>query len=155
MKKKKVVDVVAEIVEPFAKAQGMEFLDVEFVKEGPYRYLRVTIDKEDGVSLDDCQLVSQHLNSKLDSIDPIEEQYFLEVTSPGVERTLKKDYDFERFKDREIQLKLYQPFEGQKVINGVLLGLVDDNIMIKNEAMGEVAIPKSKVSVAKLVVEFE
>ena len=155
MKKKRVVDVVSEIVEPFAKTQGMELLDVEFVKEGPYRYLRVTIDKEEGVSLDDCQLVSQHLNSKLDSIDPIEEQYFLEVTSPGVERTLKKDSDFERFKDREIQLKLYQPFEGQKVINGFLLGLVDDNIMIKNEAMGEVSIPKSKVSVAKLVVEFE
>ncbi len=155
MKKKRVVDVVSEIVEPFAKAQGLELLDVEFVKEGPYRYLRVTIDKEEGVSLDDCQLVSQHLNSKLDSIDPIEEQYFLEVTSPGVERTLKKDSDFERFKDREIQLKLYQPFEGQKVINGFLLGLVDDNIMIKNEAMGEVSIPKSKVSVAKLVVEFE
>ncbi|MBF4691767.1 ribosome maturation factor RimP [Fusibacter ferrireducens] len=155
MKKKRVVDVVSEIVEPFTRTQGLELLDVEFVKEGPYRYLRVTIDKETGVSLDDCQLVSQHLNSKLDSIDPIEEQYFLEVTSPGVERILKRDQDFERFKDREVQLKLYQPFEGQKVINGVLVGLVEDNIIIKNEAMGEVAIPKSKVSVAKLVVEFE
>lgn len=155
MKKKRVVDVVADIVAPFAKTQGMELVDVEFVKEGPYRYLRVTIDKEEGVSLDDCQLVSQHLNSKLDTIDPIEEQYFLEVTSPGVERQLKKDQDFERFKGREVQLKLYQPFEGQKVINGILLGLVDDNIMIKNEAMGEVQIPKSKVSVAKLIVDFE
>ena len=155
MKKKRVVDVVADIVAPFAKTQGMELVDVEFVKEGPYRYLRVTIDKEEGVSLDDCQLVSQHLNSKLDTIDPIEEQYFLEVTSPGVERQLKKDQDFERFKGREVLIKYYQHFEGKKVINVILLGLVDDNIMIKNEAMGEVQIPKSKVSVAKLIVDFE
>ncbi len=155
MKKKRVVDIVEEIVSPFAKANAMELVDVEFVKEGPYRYLRVTIDKEDGVSLDDCQLVSQHLNAKLDKLDPIEEQYFLEVTSPGVERTLKKDHDFERFKGREVQLKLYQPFEGQKVINGELVGLLDENIIVKNESMGQVEIPRSKVSLAKLVVEFE
>lgn len=155
MKKKRVVDVVEEIVTAFAKGQEIELVDVEFVKEGPYRYLRVTIDKENGVSLDDCQLVSQHLNAKLDSLDPIEEQYFLEVTSPGVERPLKKDSDFERFKGREVQLKLYQPFEGQKVLNGILKGLLGDDIVIENEKMGEIKIAKSKVSLVRLVVEFE
>ena len=82
MKKKRVVDVVEEILAPFMQTNAMEIVDIEFVKEGPYRYLRVIIDKEEPVTLDDCQLVSQFLNGKLDSLDPIEEQYFLEVSSP-------------------------------------------------------------------------
>ena len=97
MKKKRVVDVVEEILTPYVRSQNMEVVDVEFVKEGPYRYLRVTIDKDEPVTLDDCQLVSQYLNSKLDDLDPIEEQYFLEVSSPGVERVLKKEREFEKF----------------------------------------------------------
>lgn len=155
MKKKRVVDIVEEILTPFVKTHDMEIVDVEFVKEGPYRYLRITIDKEEPVTLDDCQLVSQYLNAQLDTIDPIEEQYFLEVSSPGVERTLKKDKEFEKFKGRTVQLKLFQTFEGQKAITGTLVGLIDDHIVIENEAMGKVEIPKSKVSLTKLVVEFE
>ena len=155
MKKKKVVDVVEEILTPFVKTQDMEIVDFEFVKEGPYRYLRVIIDKEAPVTLDDCQLVSQFLNSKLDTLDPIEEQYFLEVSSPGVERVLKKDKEFEKFKGHLVQLKLFQAFEGQKAITGTLVGLIDDHIVIENAQMGKVEIPKSKVSVTKLVVEFE
>lgn len=155
MKKKRVVDIVEDILTPFVKTHDMEIVDVEFVKEGPYRYLRVTIDKEEPVTLDDCQLVSQYLNSQLDTIDPIEEQYFLEISSPGVERTLKKDKEFEKFKGRTVQLKLFQAFEGQKAITGTLIGLIDDHIVIENESMGKVEIPKSKVSLTKLVVEFE
>lgn len=155
MKKKRVVDVVEEILTPYVGTIGIELVDVEFVKEGPYRYLRVTIDKEDAVSLDDCQLVSQYLNQRLDQVDPIEEHYFLEVTSPGVERVLKKDKEFERFAGREIQLKLFHPFEGQKVILGSLVGLIDDHIVVSHETMGRIEIPKSKVSLAKLVVNFD
>ncbi|MDH8676589.1 ribosome maturation factor RimP [Fusibacter bizertensis] len=155
MKKKRVVDVVEDILTPFVKTHDMEIVDVEFVKEGPYRYLRVTIDKEEPVTLDDCQLVSKYLNEQLDKVDPIEEQYFLEITSPGVERVLKKDKDYEKFKGRVIQLKLFHTFEGQKAITGTLVGLIDDHIVIENEAMGKIEIPKSKVSLAKLVVEFE
>ncbi len=155
MKKKRVVDIVEDILTPFVKTHDMEIVDVEFVKEGPYRYLRVTIDKEEPVTLDDCQLVSQYLNSQLDTIDPIEEQYFLEISSPGVERTLKKDKEFEKFKGRTVQIKLFQAFEGQKAITGTLIGLIDDHIVIENESMGKVEIPKSKVSLTKLVVEFE
>lgn len=155
MKKKRVVDVVEDILTPFVKTHDMEIVDVEFVKEGPYRYLRVTIDKEEPVTLDDCQLVSKYLNEQLDKVDPIEEQYFLEITSPGVERVLKKDKDYEKFKGRVIQLKLFHTFEGQKAITGKLVGLIDDHIVIENEAMGKIEIPKSKVSLAKLVVEFE
>ncbi|MDW7660964.1 MAG: ribosome maturation factor RimP [Bacillota bacterium] len=155
MKKKRVVDVVDDILTPYIGQFGLELVDVEFVKEGPYRYLRVTIDKEDAVTLDDCQLVSQYLNKKLDAADPIEEQYFLEVTSPGIERTLKKDKEFERFKGSKVQLKLFQPFEGQKLIIGKLIGMVDDQIVIENDALGRVEISKSKVALTKLVVDFE
>jgi len=155
MKKKRVVDQVADILTPFLATQAIELVDVEFVKEGPYRYLRVTIDNASGISLDDCAEVSRFLNDRLDKIDPIEEQYFLEVTSPGVERTLKKDSDFERFSGSQIQVKLYQPFEGQKMIVGELVGLKDDHVVMIHEGMGEISIPKSKVSLTKLVVDFE
>lgn len=155
MKKKRVVDVVEDILAPYVKTQDMEIVDIEFVKEGPYRYLRVTIDKDEPVTLDDCQLVSQFLNSKLDAMDPIEEQYFLEVSSPGVERVLKKDKEFKKFEGHEVQLKLFQAFEGQKSINGTLVGLIDDHIVIENDLHGRIEIPKSKVSLTKLVVEFE
>ncbi|OJV64654.1 MAG: ribosome maturation factor RimP [Clostridiales bacterium 38-18] len=155
MKKRRVVDVVEEILTPFVATNNMEIVDIEFVKEGPYRYLRVTIDKEEPVTLDDCQMVSQFLNAKLDALDPIEEQYFLEVSSPGVERVLKKEKEFEKFIGREVQLKLFQAFEGQKVLNGKLVGLIDDHIVIEHEKMGKIEIPKSKVSLTKLVVEFE
>ena len=155
MKKKRVVDVVEEILTPYVRSQNMEVVDVEFVKEGPYRYLRVTIDKDEPVTLDDCQLVSQYLNAKLDDLDPIEEQYFLEVSSPGVERVLKKEREFEKFTGHLVQLKLFQPYEGQKAITGTLVGLIDDHIVIENEQMGRVEMPKSKVSLTKLVVDFE
>ncbi len=155
MKKRRVVDVVEEILTPFVATNNMEIVDIEFVKEGPYRYLRVTIDKEEPVTLDDCQMVSQFLNAKLDALDPIEEQYFLEVSSPGVERVLKKEKEFEKFIGREVQLKLFQAFEGQKVLNGKLVGLIDDHIVIEHEKIGKIEIPKSKVSLTKLVVEFE
>jgi ribosome maturation factor RimP len=155
MRKKRVVDIVEEVLVPFLTAQKMELVDVEFVKEGPYRYLRVTIDNEAGISLDDCADVSRFLNDKLDRIDPIEEQYFLEVTSPGVERILKKDADFSRFAGSQVQMKLYQPYEGQKAIVGELIGLEEDTIVLHHDSMGTVKIPKSKVSLTKLVVDFD
>lgn len=154
-KKRRVVDVVEDVLTPFLTSNAIELVDVEFVKEGPYRYLRVTIDKEDPVTLDDCQMVSKFLNQKLDTLDPIEEQYFLEVTSPGVERTLKKDNDYKKYAGREVQLKLFQPFDGQKLIVGILEGLIDDHIVVQHESMGRIEIPKSKVSITKLVVHFD
>jgi len=155
MGKKRVVDVVSEIVGNYCKSNDLEFVDVEFVKEGPHRYLRVMIDKDGGVSLDDCGLVSKHLNKRLDEIDPIEENYFLEVTSPGVERELKKDEDFEKYSGEKVQVKLFQPMDGEKVIQGILEGLSDNKIIINREDGSTVEIPKSKTAVVKLLVNFE
>ena len=129
--------------------------DIEFVKEGPHRYLRVYIDKEGGVSLDDCQAVSTFLNQKLDEIDPIEENYYLEVSSPGIERTLKKDSDFIKFKGKKIQIKLYQTINGQKIITGTLVDYIDKQIIVDSELVeNNIVIPRDKAASVKLIAEF-
>ncbi len=154
--RRKVVDVISDITRKFCVSTGLELVDVQFVKEGPHRYLRVIIDKEDGVNLDDCGNVSKYLNKKLDDMDLIEEQYFLEVTSPGVERELKRDEDFIKYSGKMVQAKLFQPVNGLKVIKGKLLGVSDDGkICIENEKEENIQIPKSKTAVVKLVVDFD
>lgn len=155
MKRRKVVDVVSDLLVPFLPGQGMELVDVEFVKEGQHRYLRIFIDKEGGVSLEDCQKVSEYLNEKLDSADPIEENYFMEVSSPGIERVLKKDSDFERFKEQLVEVKLYFPLEGTKVIEGTLKGLKDGKVAVQPENSPKILeIPRDKISLVKLLVRF-
>jgi ribosome maturation factor RimP len=155
MKKGTVAQIVKNLVTPFLDEQEFELVDVEFIKEGPHRYLRLFIDKEGGVSLDDCQLVSVFLNKELDRLDPIEENYYLEVSSPGIERSLKKDTDFERFKGNKVQAKLYKTINGQKIITGELEGLEDNCILIKNEISGDVvSIPKEMAAQVKLIAEI-
>lgn len=154
MAKKSVTQVVEELVSDFIKDQAMELVDVEFVKEGQHRYLRVFIDKgEEKISLDDCKMVSDFLNEKIDELDPIKENYFLEISSPGLERPLKKPADYERNKGKVVQAKLYSPLDGRKIIDGILLGLTDNNVSID---IGEevVVIPKDKISLIKPVIQL-
>lgn len=152
--KKKVVDIIAEILRPYTDENELEIFDVEFVKEGPYRYLRVYLDKDGGIEIDDCHKASQFLSEKLDKIDPIKENYFLEVSSPGVERPLKRDSDFEKYKGKTVEVRLYQPYEGQKIFRGALVGLVDNKILI--DVDGEtIEFSKTMVSLVKLVITFE
>jgi len=154
-KKRKVVDIIQEIAEERIKDTEFEIVDIEFVKEGPHRYLRVYLDKDGGVSLDDCKFLSEYINERLDKLDPIEENYFLEVSSPGIERALKKDSDFEKFAGKLVELKLYFPLDGQKIIEGELMGLQNGKVRIKPENQEAViAIPKDKIALAKLLVRF-
>lgn len=155
MKRRKVVDIVGDLLAAYLPGQEMELVDVEFVKEGQHRYLRIYIDKEGGISLEDCQKVSEYLNERLDSLDPIEENYFMEVSSPGVERPLKKDTDFERFKERLVEVKLYYPLEGSKAIEGTLKGLKDGKVLVQPENGTRILeIPRDKISLVKLLVRF-
>ncbi len=150
----KVIDIVENIIEDFLEDKPMELVDVEFIKEGKHRYLRVYIDKEGGVSLEDCKLVSNYLNVKIDEQDPIKENYFLEVSSPGIERPLKKDRDYEKTIGKKVQAKLYSPIEGRKIIDGTLKNYQDNIVSID---MGEneiIEIPKDKISLIKPVVQF-
>lgn len=155
MKKKRVVDIVEEIVLPFLKDKDLELVEVEFVKEGQHRYLRVYLDKENGLGLDDCKQVSEYLSAKLDELDPVEENYFLEVSSPGIERPLKKDADFEKYKGRLVEARLYHTLNGEKIIKGKLIGLKDNKVLIDREEKGNAEIARDKVALIKLSINFD
>ncbi len=124
---------VLPLLEPIVEEKGLELVDVEFVKEGANWYLRIYIDKDGGVSIDDCEGVSRALEAKLDETDPIEQAYILEVSSPGIDRPLKKDADFVKFQGEIIDVKLYKAIDGKKQYQGKLLGLEDGVISLEEE----------------------
>ena len=124
---KKVEDAVRPIIEEL----GYHFVDIEFVQEEEEWYLRVYIDSEDGITVEDCAAVSRPISDKLDEMDPIDISYYFEVSSPGVNRAIKRDEDFERFKDAKVIINLFSPFEGKEVIEGVLKGLEDNSILLQ------------------------
>ena len=154
MGQNKVEKLVEEIVKPITDDENIELVDVEFKKEGPIRYLRVFIDKEGGISLDDCQLVNKQISAKLDELDSIEESYFLEVSSPGLDRPLKKESDFIKYEGKIVELKLYKPIEGSKRIEGELIGLFDGKISIKFEDDKVLEIEKEQVALTRLAIKF-
>ncbi len=144
---------VARLVEPYIEQLDLELVDVEYVKEGAHWYLRIFIDKEGGVDLNDCQEISRLVSEKLDQVDPISQAYMLEVSSPGLERPLNKDEDFVRFREKLVTVHTYAPFQGFKEFTGYLLGLEDKQIVL--EFQGEkVSIPRELVSKTHLAIEF-
>jgi len=153
MSRQDVTAVVTELTLPIFKELNLELVDVEYVKEGANWYLRFFIDKAEGIEIDDCQAASQKLNPILDEADPIPDAYILEVSSPGLDRPLKKDSDFERFKGELIKVITFSPFEGQKLFVGELGGLQDDQVSIKTKDQ-EFQIPRSKISSVRLEVQF-
>ena len=121
--RKSIEATIEEIVQPIVDSKNFEIVDIEYVKEAGEYYLRVYLDKEGGISLSDCELVSRELSEILDQKDPIKDNYFLEVSSPGLDRPLKKDKDFERYKGRDVEIKLYKPMNGSKQFEVELVGL--------------------------------
>lgn len=154
MGKRKIEDIITELAQPIAEKNSFELVDVEFIKEGTNWYLRVYIDKPGGIMIDDCQIVSEELSEKIDKIDPIEQSYFLEVSSPGLERPLKKDKDFEKFKGELVEVKLFKPVGNKKIFEGELVGLVDNKIIINNSIDGTIEFEKEKVAVVRRVIRF-
>ncbi|HIF4987956.1 TPA: ribosome maturation factor RimP, partial [Clostridioides difficile] len=145
---------IEEIVTKITDEHGFEMVDVEYVKEAGEYYLRVYIDKEEGISLNECELVSRELSPILDEKDPIKENYFLEVSSPGLDRALKKDRDFVRYQGRDVDLKLYKPLNGCKQFEGELVGLTEDN-NIKIIANGkEMEFNRKDVAIVRLAIKF-
>lgn len=131
-----------------------ELVDVEYVKEGSLKFLRIYIDKESGMTLDDCQKLSRIISDKLDEVDPIEENYMLEISSPGLDRQLKKDKDFEREKGKEVELKLFKAHDGVKEFEGILLGLDDNNDVMVETAKGIVKFQKKDIAVIRLLLRI-
>lgn len=137
------------LVQPMAEDCGAELIDVEYVREAGYWYLRLYIDREPPVDLDLCERLSNTVSAALDSRDPIADSYFLEVSSPGLERPLKREADFSRYAGREICLKLYAPQEGKKEFSGLLRGLEAGEIVLERDG-GELRFPLPQVAKAHL-----
>ncbi len=154
MSKNKIIKVVEKIFEPIQGIDGLELVDIEYVKEGENYCLRVFIDKPGGIVLEDCKMVNEELSQGLDREDPIPQSYTLEVSSPGLDRPLKKEKDYVRFTGREVKIKTFAPLEGQKVFTGILEGLKEGKVSIQNEK-GEIKeIPLEKIAKANLMVVF-
>ena len=149
----KVTELVAGFAKPIVEAQGCSLWDVEYVREGSDRILRVYIDKEGGVDISDCEAISRAMDPILDEKDPIAESYTFEVSSAGLERPLKRPSDFERFMGSAVTVKLYRPRNGLKEIPGVLRGYEEGRITV--EAGKEtITFEKSEVALVRLRVEF-
>lgn len=151
--KKNIQLVVTELAAPIVEGLNYELVDVEFIKEGANWYLRVYIDKPGGISIDDCQAVSEKLSDVLDEEDPIEQFYYLEVSSPGLERPLKTEKDFIKYKGELVEVKVYQPIDGKKIFEGELIGLIDGFIEI-NQDGNHIKFEKDKVALVKRAIKF-
>ena len=149
----KVTDIVTQIAQPVVEAHGCQLWDVEYVREGDQRFLRLYLDKEGGVDITDCEAISRAVDPILDERDPIPESYHFEVCSAGLERALKRPGDFERFMGSPITVKLYRPYNGLKEFPGVLRGYEEGRVTV--EAGKEtITFEKSQVALVRLRVEF-
>ena len=148
----KLADDIARQALPTVQSMGFDLADTELVKEGANWYLRFFIEhlaSDDPVNLDDCQQVSESLSKWLDETDPVPYAYFLEVSSPGIERPLKKEKDFLRFRGHMVQVGAFAPIGGKKRLVG-LLGAVDDKELILQMEGQEIQIPRDKISSVRL-----
>lgn len=143
-----------QLLEPIMKKNNFELVDVEYVKEGGNWFLRAYIDKEGGISVDDCELVSRALSDLLDEKDFIPDAYILEVSSPGLGRQLKKDKDFARSIDKEVEIKLYKAINKQKEYVGFLQSYDNDNVTIRFEDDSTMSIPRTNISLIRLAFDF-
>jgi ribosome maturation factor RimP len=150
---KSVEQQVEALVAPVIIDKGLELVNVEYVREGAHWYLRLYIDKEGGVDLDDCTAVSHSVSEVLDQKDPISQAYMLEVSSPGLERPLKKDEDFVRFQGKLVRVLTKEPYQGYQEFTGYLVGLIEDEIVLEYEKE-TVRIPRSLVEKANLALDF-
>lgn len=154
-----VIKTVTELVEPILAEYEFELFDIEFVKEGQDWYLRVYIDKPAGITLNDCAIISDQLSESLDNVepDPIPQAYFLEVSSPGAERPLKREQDYEKAVNDYINVSLYQAIEGKKVYEGTLIELTPETLTLDyldKTRHKQITIDRSKIAKARLAIKF-
>ena len=128
---KAVEDAVENLVLPLLVGTDLELVDVEYVKERDW-YLRVFIDKTDGIGINDCQELSEKISEKLDEANIISDSYILEVSSPGLDRVLRKERDFVREKGKEVDVSFYEPIDGSKTLTATLEGLNDKGLLLKD-----------------------
>lgn len=154
-----VVETVTDLVLPIVEEKNFELVEVEFIKEGKSWFLRVYIDKEGGIDIEECALVSEYLSDKLDALDPdpIPQAYFLEVSSPGAERPLKKEADYQKAVGNYIHVSLYQAMDEQKQFEGTLVRLDEEELVLKiriKTREKELTINRKNIAKARLAIQF-
>ncbi|RNF40598.1 ribosome maturation factor RimP [Planococcus salinus] len=154
----KITDKVEEIAQPIIDELNLELVDIEFVKEGRSWFLRVYVDNPEApIDIEQCALVSERLSEILDEIDPIEQNYFLEVSSPGAERPLKKEKDYADAVGKFIYIKTYEPIEDAKEFEGYLKSYNEEQVEIEIKIKTRrktIVIPRQKIAVIRLAIDF-
>lgn len=153
MSTSKIKSTVEEMVTPFLQEHGFELVDIEYVKEGSNWFLRVFVDKEGGIDIDECGRISEYLSERLDENDPIMDAYFLEVSSPGAERPLKKPDDVRKAVGKQVNITTYEPIDGLKEFEGVLTKFDGEEVVVTIGRKTHV-IPYAKVAGARLAIVF-
>lgn len=145
------VDLVWKLAEPIAEQLGLSIWDIRFVKEGADWFLRIFIDKPEGIGIEDCENMSRAINEPLDRLDPIDQSYCLEVSSPGINRELTRDAHFEAYLDAEIYVKLIRPDEsGRRELTGVLKAYQDGVIALQTEDGETLSLAKNSTAAVRL-----
>lgn len=154
----KITEQIEQLAMPIIEELNLELVDVEFVKEGRSWFLRVFVDNPEApIDIEQCAVVSEKLSEILDEIDPIEQNYFLEVSSPGAERPLKKDKDFNMAIGKFIYIKTYEPVEDAKEFEGYLLSYNEEQVEIEIKIKTRrktIVIPREKIAVIRLAIDF-
>lgn len=146
----KIEEKIEELVTKPITDLGYRVYDVMYVKEGKDNFLRIFIDNDKGISLDDCEKVNDAITDMLDEADLIKDQYFLEISSPGVERNIRKDKHFEESIGKEVNIKLFKPLENkEKEITGILKGFDKETVKIETDKNEEITIPRNNISSIK------
>lgn len=155
MSKREIYEAKAEaLVLPLVEANNFELVDVEYVKEAGTWYLRIYIDKEGGININDCELVSRAFSEILDKEDPIEDAYILEVSSPGLGRPLKKDKDFQRHLGDEVEVRTYKPINKQKEFVGLLDAWDKESVTLQMESGEMMTIARTDIALIRQYIEF-
>ncbi len=154
MAKEKTADAVAGMLTEYLEKEGYSLYHCEFTKEGRERYLKVFIDKDEGyVGTDDCEKVSRYLSDRLDEADIIKQNYYLIVSSPGLDRELITDGHFRRYTGSDIDISLYKALDGKKTISGVLVSHTDECTVVRTEN-GELSVPAGQIAKVRLAVKI-
>ncbi len=153
MTSKEIIEKTYLLVEPVAQENNVEIDDIEFVKEGPNHYLRIFIDKDGGITINDCEVVSRAVDLLLDENEYIDVAYILEVSSPGIDKVLKKEKDFIKYRGRDVEVKLYHAINKEKEFVGELISLENDELTLNIEGE-EIKFDYKSVANVRLHVEF-
>lgn len=150
----KIADQVLQLCKPIAESLGLEIIEVTYEKRYDGMNLTVVIDKEDGVSIDDCEKLHRAIDAPLDELDPIEESYILNVSSPGIDRPLKTERDYRRNLNKKIAVKLYKPLDGSKSFQGVLIDFDENTFTITLQNKNNITFNKQDTAKVEPVIEF-